>query len=70
MGADNTFGETNLNPDKMTDKEYSSCTHPEKYRFIDRDGNLRCSSCHKVIEESEWNNLKDFNKPFDKQIRL
>ena len=30
-------------------KEYHSCQHKEKYRFIDRDGNLRCSDCHKVI---------------------
>ena len=28
---------------------YNSCKHPEKYRFIDRDGELRCADCHKVI---------------------
>lgn len=54
----------------MTRKEYSSCKHPEKYRFIDRDGNLRCSDCHKVIEESKWDNLEDFNQPLDKPIKL
>ncbi len=27
------------------------CKHPMKYRFIDRDGKQRCSSCHKVIEK-------------------
>jgi hypothetical protein len=27
-----------------------SCKHREEYQFIDKDGRLRCSDCHKVIE--------------------
>jgi hypothetical protein len=32
-----------------TEENYHSCNHPMEYRFIDRDGRQRCSSCHKVI---------------------
>lgn len=26
------------------------CSHPEKYRFVDKEGYLRCSNCHGYIE--------------------
>lgn len=31
--------------------EGGACQHLEKYIFTDRDGNVRCSDCHKVIFE-------------------
>ena len=40
-----------LKSQEETSKIYSSCKHPLKYQFIDRDGNLRCSDCHKVINK-------------------
>ena len=37
-------------------REYHSCNHPDKYRFTDREGFQRCSSCHGYIEDN--NNRK------------
>lgn len=32
-----------------TKDEIRSCKHQFQYLFIDKDGNLRCSECHKMV---------------------
>lgn len=58
LALDNTDTEPNnifldengdYDPTKVPIGTYGPCQHPEKYRFIDRDNNLRCSDCHKLI---------------------
>lgn len=51
----------NRTSDKTTEKAKSDiakmnlCNHPIINRYIDKDGRLRCSECHKVIWEEADN---------------
>lgn len=38
---------------KKKKPQSGTCKHYKKYQFIDMDGNLRCSDCHKIIEKNE-----------------